>query len=133
MSFVTPYVGVWIETAQKHCGNLRQSVTPYVGVWIETHVRKYYFVQALSHPMWVCGLKPSGTLIRHTGALVTPYVGVWIETAIAIRGTGCKPSHPMWVCGLKLNFVLGGSLLATSHPMWVCGLKLKLIPVRNEQ
>ena len=35
-SLVTPYVGVWIETARSlRRGGIRD-VTPYVGVWIET-------------------------------------------------------------------------------------------------
>ena len=33
---VTPYVGVWIETAQSRLSFCVLSVTPYVGVWIET-------------------------------------------------------------------------------------------------
>ena len=33
---VTPYVGVWIETACNMIRKTRCSVTPYVGVWIET-------------------------------------------------------------------------------------------------
>ena len=55
---VTPYVGVWIETAKGGLTELTLSVTPYVGVWIETspiHLSQYI-------------------------VLVTPYVGVWIET-----------------------------------------------------
>ena len=33
---VTPYVGVWIETADLIFDGLAAPVTPYVGVWIET-------------------------------------------------------------------------------------------------
>ena len=33
---VTPYVGVWIETASLPPTGNCVSVTPYVGVWIET-------------------------------------------------------------------------------------------------
>ena len=34
----------------------------------------------MSHPSWVCGLKPHlvGALLQAVG--VTPFVGVWIET-----------------------------------------------------
>ena len=33
---VTPFVGVWIETAIRCCNLVIISVTPFVGVWIET-------------------------------------------------------------------------------------------------
>ena len=33
---VTPYVGVWIETARPCLHEPLHQVTPYVGVWIET-------------------------------------------------------------------------------------------------
>ncbi len=32
-------------------------VTPYVGVWIETPVHQYGYWIGQSHPTWVCGLK----------------------------------------------------------------------------
>ena len=34
---VTPYVGVWIETAGRQHVRCIARVTPYVGVWIETY------------------------------------------------------------------------------------------------
>ena len=37
--FVTPYVGVWIETAKPKSALFYLWVTPYVGVWIETMMR----------------------------------------------------------------------------------------------
>ena len=50
-----------------------------MGVWIETcniikTARTY-----VSHPAWVCGLKPCDNDI-HASFVVTPCVGVWIET-----------------------------------------------------
>ena len=33
-----------------------------------------------SHPTWVCGLKPTFSFENSTHFFVTPYVGVWIET-----------------------------------------------------
>ena len=56
--FVTPFVGVWIETRYASSHDLPLGVTPFVGVWIET---AYY-----------------ATLSSDFG--VTPFVGVWIET-----------------------------------------------------
>ena len=34
--YVTPYVGVWIETYVRVKQYQADAVTPYVGVWIET-------------------------------------------------------------------------------------------------
>ena len=34
--FVTPHVGVWIETTYATLARSRHAVTPHVGVWIET-------------------------------------------------------------------------------------------------
>ena len=56
--WVTPCVGVWIETVMDKGTVITEKVTPCVGVWIET----------IMHP-------------RQTGqGIVTPCVGVWIET-----------------------------------------------------
>ena len=56
----------------------------------------------MSHPAWVCGLKPTCKTFNVCGFLVTPCVGVWIET-IERRKLygGVRRSHPAWVCGLK--------------------------------
>ena len=55
---VTPYVGVWIETSHQVPYALFPIVTPYVGVWIETDGVMAAFPTSVSHPTWVCGLKP---------------------------------------------------------------------------
>ena len=55
----------------------------------------------MSHPAWVCGLKPM----------------------IVIYHFFLCGSHPAWVCGLKQgNGTLPGQD-TVSHPAWVCGLK----------
>ena len=36
MQKVTPFVGVWIETAVLLSSPRKSGVTPFVGVWIET-------------------------------------------------------------------------------------------------
>ena len=51
--FVTPYVGVWIETASKACPLSPTNVTPYVGVWIETTVLNFWSTVCESHSL--CG------------------------------------------------------------------------------
>ena len=144
MPYVTPYVGVWIETVSTYvvlcvlrshptwvCGLKQTSnpplpllrvVTPYVGVWIETCPR------SLSPVRWI----------------VTPYVGVWIETPSPMAVMCWRVSHPTWVCGLKRayyqyitlnhshtlrgcvdwnNDEVNTCIDNQSHPTWVCGLK----------
>ena len=39
MALVTPFVGVWIETADRAPHRYVSYVTPFVGVWIETRGR----------------------------------------------------------------------------------------------
>ena len=55
---VAPYVGAWIETANRWYIVENENVAPYVGAWIET-----------SNTL-------ANTLLTH----VAPYVGAWIET-----------------------------------------------------
>ena len=65
---VTPFVGVWIETATALQKYKEIQVTPFVGVWIETY-RLFYISSATR---------------------VTPFVGVWIETLNPIGFKGPK-------------------------------------------
>ena len=58
ISLVTPCVGVWIETQTRTKSQRFYEVTPCVGVWIETDLSVYTNRIILSHPAWVCGLKP---------------------------------------------------------------------------
>ena len=82
--WVTPYVGVWIETVSLKCVKCKTRVTPYVGVWIETMSMEVF---------------PGCTI-------VTPYVGVWIETYQYGFYKARPRSHPTWVCGLKHGCVI---------------------------
>ena len=64
---VTPFVGVWIETASGTASITGTTVTPFVGVWIETMIDINPVVnQNLSHPSWVCGLKLSVFVLNIT-------------------------------------------------------------------
>ena len=71
-----------------------------MGVWIETSLGLIVIVDSMSHPAWVCGLKP---IVYGTCKLldVTPCVGVWIETIFVPQIDATNWSHPAWVCGLK--------------------------------
>ena len=94
---VTPFVGVWIETYIIEAIKLRGKVTPFVGVWIETENTARLYDNVLSHPSWVCGLKP---LVR------------------SARPSHSE-SHPSWVCGLKLENV-GVTKTAWGHTLRGC-------------
>ncbi len=98
-------MGVWIET---DCFDNdlagRIYVTPCVGVWIETSSVIGSGTFALSHPAWVCGLKLKYFIFAII-SFVTPCVGVWIETVKRILKNSLFLSHPAWVCGLKLTGV----------------------------
>ena len=56
-SYVTPCVGVWIETFGTRNRHQVIDVTPCVGVWIETAELDQSRERQESHPAWVCGLK----------------------------------------------------------------------------
>ena len=43
------------------------AVTPCVGVWIETHNYNIDVTSSMSHPAWVCGLKPFINVTAITG------------------------------------------------------------------
>ena len=74
--FVTPCVGVWIETWQQRPSQLIYPVTPCVGVWIET-------------------FEPGFDNIVHG---VTPCVGVWIETYHLFFCRGNPRRHTLRGC-----------------------------------
>ena len=80
LQFVTPCVGVWIETSDWFTRTVPVNVTPCVGVWIETLRKAAISWKVKSHPAWVCGLKLLLLLPTIRLLLVTPCVGVWIET-----------------------------------------------------
>ena len=95
---VTPFVGVWIETSLSLGLIPKCAVTPFVGVWIETSDYFRNFKYRLSHPSWVCGLKPlRRVLLRLLAA-----------------------SHPSWVCGLKHDLAVRGELWIARHTLRGC-------------
>ena len=54
-------------------------VTPLVGVWIEITIISNCSIDAVSLPLWECGLKYFVMQNIIAEKLVTPLVGVWIE------------------------------------------------------
>ena len=102
--------------------------------------------QNLSHPSWVCGLKPTLLYVSllHTKSHPSWVCGLkhQIPLHLQIQGRchtlrGCVDwnnndayivlrndmSHPSWVCGLKLDLAYPNHDGKQSHPSWVCGLK----------
>ena len=77
---VTPFVGVWIETPWGHTRNAWKSGHTLRGCVDWNRMLVLLPVRCMSHPSWVCGLKP-----------------IWFNTFNMKLG-----SHPSWVCGLKL-------------------------------
>ena len=75
-------------------------VTPCVGVWIETYQNTILKSLPLSHPAWVCGLKPGMENNKQSNTVVTPCVGVWIETLELIKSkypTAVTPCVGVWI------------------------------------
>ena len=72
-SFVTPFVGVWIEiyAHKRGCGG--NIVTPFVGVWIE--------------------ISSTAPTTQDNG--VTPFVGVWIEMTGAEQNKENSSGHSL--------------------------------------
>ena len=71
---------------------------------------------ALSHPVWVRGLKHKATSVVLL-LYVAPRVGAWIET---LRAAQAKQkfleSHPVWVRGLKQNKIVKHTILRKVAP-----------------
>ena len=116
-------MGVWIETEELPDNSIAYYVTPCVGVWIETLVMELTYLKKQSHPAWVCGLKPGMENNKQSNTVVTPCVGVWIETSVNETSPSIILSHPAWVCGLKPWNLINQNTQLPSHPAWVCGLK----------
>ena len=77
---VTPFVGVWIETCQDPLANTGSAVTPFVGVWIETLTHLALGAWVLVTPFVGVWIETSTLRGEGTDKIVTPFVGVWIET-----------------------------------------------------
>ena len=78
-----------------------KNVTPFVGVWIETPGGEAWYMDRLSHPSWVCGLKLSSAFYcSNKERRVTPFVGVWIETqtdSLGILDFQVTPFVGVWI------------------------------------
>ena len=94
-------MGVWIETIFEPQITTSNYVTPYVGVWIETQSSTNDANVEISHTLRGC----VDWNIYHLALViaakwVTPYVGVWIETWIDWRKSllwGVTPYVGVWI------------------------------------
>ena len=78
--YVTPCVGVWIETAPPSMLYFNVPSHPAWVCGLKHTLNNVILLDEESHPAWVCGLKPYHILTVVFQVCVTPCVGVWIET-----------------------------------------------------
>ena len=105
LRYVTPFMGVWIETRPSLAQLQDWSVTPFMSVWIETYRQSCQQSPPWSHTLhgcvdWNCFL-PYPMHI----SLVTPFMGVWIETQAASKEqhqTSVTPFMGVWIETLLL-------------------------------
>ena len=80
----------------------------------------------MSHPSWVCGLKPWNQKKSLLAKGVTPFVGVWIETHILLPEWMLYDVTPFVGVWIETFFHQDNAKWVESHPSWVCGLKLRI-------
>ena len=61
-NWVTPFVGVWIETDFGDYEDSKDTSHPSWVCGLKLLYRDLYFFNSSSHPSWVCGLKLSGVV-----------------------------------------------------------------------
>ena len=74
----------------------------------------------MSHPSWVCGLKPGALVGGALGIAVTPFVGVWIETPLSLDLTKVllvTPFVGVWIETKWFGYYAEGSY---SHTLRGC-------------
>ena len=57
ITLVAPCMGAWIETNEFRTTAVDSGVAPCMGAWIETQMINANIRKAVSHPVWVRGLK----------------------------------------------------------------------------
>ena len=124
-SYVTPCVGVWIETRALSNGCVLMMSHPAWVCGLKQRYAIYYPISTSSHPAWVCGLKPPpGSIILRAHWSHPAWVCGLKLANLRTATKGTLSSHPAWVCGLKHHYALHCFKRNMSHPAWVCGLKL---------
>ena len=122
-SNVAPHVGAWIETHLRRHIKAFAAVAPHVGAWIETIMKKRDCWSAVSHPMWVRGLKQSCILLsRQHVKSVAPHVGAWIETVKLRASTkygSVAPHVGAWIETFGAHTLNGGLSVAPHVGAWI--------------
>ena len=90
----------------------------------------------MSHPSWVCGLKPGALVGGALGLAVTPFVGVWIETpceAKKRRATYVTPFVGVWIETLQKSQENVNKSVTPFVGVWIetflCSMKKEIIKV----
>ena len=101
-NYVTPRVGVWIETTNKLHYTLRCWSLPAWECGLKLYGTGANNNIGKSLPAWECGLKPTDARLLYIDIPVTPRVGVWIETTKKTeQNDNFAKSLPAWEGGLK--------------------------------
>ena len=100
--FVTPCVGVWIETARKIGERNRRTSHTLRGCVDWNHLSVQSIHSSRGHTLRGC---------------------VDWNRKLFLKFIKSLESHPAWVCGLKLGEPPAIIIILQSHPAWVCGLK----------
>ena len=110
-------------------------VTPCVGVWIETTIATATRTKkAKSHPAWVCGLKLWGEGIKRTYKKSHPAWVCGLKHNKMFTFREPARSHPAWVCGLK-HYSKQQILGTHSHTLRGCvdwNISACIVPVAPE-
>ena len=126
---VAPYVGAWIETDEEKQAYVDNLSHPMWVRGLKLDIAGCSDSDKLSHPMWVRGLKPTLCDIPVDGFKVAPYVGAWIETLRLSSTSNRKEVAPYVGAWIETHRAASSSYPQRSHPMWVRGLKPRC-PVR---
>ena len=149
VDYVTPCMGVWIETSKVSLCWLECKVTPCMGVWIETSYIVRYQNGARVTPCMGVWIETANIIGSDDPHDVTPCMGVWIETLVAVLAavlTAVTPCMGVWIetvdseretlqnqvtpcMGVWIETEIDSERFRfrESHPVWVCGLKLYYI------
>ena len=95
-------MGVWIETGNVMMTGDEEKVTPYVGVWIETAIEARVIAWVASLLMWECGLKHTRLAVVRKDAASLLMWGCGLKHYVDGVIYKAAKSLLMWECGLKL-------------------------------
>ena len=99
-NWVTPCMGVWIETLAATVLSPSPRVTPCMGVWIETPMIRAGERRSISHTLYGCVDWNQSLALTLSSLIVTPCMGVWIETVLCWedRSADCvTPCMGVWI------------------------------------